>query len=420
MSNVQILQQYCEQADKTPSLVLQPIAHYSSSEVLAATEKSERLLASIKVLTECLSDEPLQVDSIDKTTIDIYIAKIDALLSQQLDAILHHPDWQAFESLWRSVSHVLTHGADHRNSWLELLDVSQQELADDFEQSASVANSSLYTHLYHDEYDTPGGEPFSAVISDWDFSAEKTDIDLLDNIARVCQATHAPFIGNVSLDFFHCDSWNDLVAIDDLDSHFDKTEYLFWRDLRQCDHARYLGLTLPKFILRAPYDHRQPCKDFNYHESTVISSEQSYLWGAASFAFAANLRNSFADHGWLSNIRGSQGGGKVTDLAQCFYPFADEILIKPPTQVTFSESNELTLASLGFIPLCHYKQTNYACFFSANSLHQPQLYNTDHANANARVNARLPYTFLSSRLAHYLKVLYSCGWCREVAEKKQA
>lgn len=379
---------------------------FSDVNALADTSLNERLTAALQVFLEVMEDSSSNVDKIDKVLLDQYIAKIDDTLSRQLDKIMHHESFQRIESAWRSLKYLVDRTDFKANVRIELLDCTKQDLADDFEDAPDTTQSGMYKHIYVQEYDTPGGEPVSAVISNYEFDAGAQDIALLTELSRVAAATHCPFIGSVGHNFFKKGDINDLPKVHDLENYMDRAEYIRWRTFRESEDARYIGLTLPRFLLRLPYGkENNPVRAFNYEEQVSAEGSENYLWGNSSYAFAANMSRSFKENGWCVNIRGPESGGKVENLPIHLYDAGKGLQGKIPTEIIIPETRELEFAELGFIPLSYYKNSDYACFFSANSSQKPALYSTPEATANSRINARLPYIFLVSRLAHYLKVL---------------
>ncbi|ELY5873848.1 type VI secretion system contractile sheath large subunit, partial [Cronobacter sakazakii] len=245
-----------------------------------------------------------------------------------------------------------------------------------------------------------------AVISSYEFDASAQDMALLRNISKVSAAAHMPFIGAVGPKFFLKDSMEEVAAIKDIGNYFDRAEYIKWKAFRDTDDARYIGLTLPRVLGRLPYGpDTVPVRSFNYVEEVKGPDHEKYLWTSASFAFAANMVKSFINNGWCVQIRGPQAGGAVQDLPIHLYDLGTGNQVKIPSEVMIPETREFEFANLGFIPLSYYKNRDYACFFSANSAQKPALYDTPDATANSRINARLPYIFLLSRIAHYLKLI---------------
>lgn len=395
----------CELAEIEPYQSMTALQSFTSREALANKPFNERLTAALHVLLELATNQADTVEKIDKVFLDSLIAQLDQLISAQVDEILHHEQFQSIESLWRSLHYLIERTDFRANNKIELLDVDKQALIDDFEDSPEVTQSALYQHVYVNEYDTPGGEPFAALISPYEFTAGAMDVALLRNIAKVSAAAHCPFIGNVGAAFFGKHDMGEVVAINDIENYMERAEYIRWNAFRETEDARYVGLTLPKFLLRLPYGEDNPVRTFSYQEQVAGENASKYLWGASAFALAANMTRSFKKNGWCVNIRGPESGGKVSNLPLHQYDIGQGLQTKIPSEVLLSETRELALAELGFIPLSYYKNSDYACFFSANSTQKPKYYDSADATANAIINARLPYIFLSARLAHYLKVL---------------
>lgn len=345
------------------------------------------------------------VERVDKALVDQVIGQLDQKISAQMNEILHHEDFQKLESAWRGLKFLVDRTNFRKNVKLEILNVSKEELAADFEDVPEPVQSGLFKHVYTQEYDQPGGEPIGAIIGNYEFENLPPDIALLRNLSKISAACHAPFIGSVGSKFFG-KQIEEIPRLPDMAPIFDQREYAAWRSFRDSEDSRYVGLTFPRFVLRHPYGaETTPVKSFHFEEEAGGENHEKYLWGNASFAFASSLTRSFADHGWCVNIRGPQSGGKVEDLPLHHYEAMGETATKIPTEILISDRREFELAELGFIPLSFYKNTDFACFFSANSAQKPKIYLTDDATANSRLSARLPYLFLVSRLAHYLKVI---------------
>ncbi|HFF1377306.1 TPA: type VI secretion system contractile sheath large subunit, partial [Escherichia coli] len=338
--------------------------------------------------------------------IDHHIAELDDQISRQLDAVLHHPEFQKVESLWRGVKSLVDKTDFRRNVKIELLDLSKDDLRQDFEDAPEIIQSGLYLQTYVAEYDTPGGEPIAALVSAWEFDASAQDVALLKNISRVAASAHMPFIGSVGPAFFRKETMEEVAAIKDIGNHFERAEYIKWNAFRETDDARYIGLVMPRVLGRLPYGpDTVPVRSFNYVEEVKGPDHHKYLWTNASFAFAANMVRSFVTNGWCVQIRGPQAGGAVQDLPIHLYDLGTGNQVKIPSEVMIPETREFEFSNLGFIPLSYYRNRDYACFFSANSAQKPALYDTPDATANSRINARLPYIFLLSRIAHYLKMI---------------
>ncbi|MBN3830778.1 type VI secretion system contractile sheath large subunit [Burkholderia sp. Ac-20344] len=347
-----------------------------------------------------------QSDFIDRYRIDWYLSDLDDKIGRQLDAILHHPAFQAIESLWRGLQFLVDRTDFRRNVRIEVLDVSKDALHRDFEDTPEIVQSGLFRLTYVGEYDMPGGEPIAAIISAFEFDHRAQDIALLRNISKVAAAAHMPFIGAVSPAFFDKPSMEAVAGIRDPGAWFERAEYLKWNSFRQTEDARYVGLTLPRFLARLPYGRDTlPVRAFNYIENVREPGHAAYLWTSAAFAFAANLVRSFVRNGWCLQIRGPRAGGRLDDLPAHEYDLGTGRLGKVSTETLISETREPDFADIGLIPLSYTSNHDYACFFSAHSTQRPRAYDARDASANSRINARLPYIFLLSRIAHYLKLI---------------
>lgn len=395
-----------EKINLTPVAALGDIDTWQDSQALADATADERVTAAVQVLLQRLKKSGQQVEKLDKSLLDHHIAELDYQISRQLDEVMHHQEFQKVESQWRGLKHLIDRTDFRQNVKIEILDISKDDLRQDFEDAPEITQSGLYGHTYIAKYDTPGGEPIGAVISSYEFDASPQDIALLRNISKVAAAAHMPFIGSVGPAFFLKNSMEDVAAIKDIGNYFDRAEYIKWKSFRDTDDSRYIGLTMPRVLGRLPYGpDTVPVRSFNYIEEVKGPDHEKYLWTNASFAFAANMVRSFINNGWCVQIRGPQAGGAVQDLPIHLYDLGTGNQVKIPSEVMIPETREFEFANLGFIPLSYYKNRDYACFFSANSTQKPALYDTADATANSRINARLPYIFLLSRIAHYLKLI---------------
>jgi type VI secretion system protein ImpC len=382
------------------------ISNFKNAEALAESKTNERIGAALAFFVESLTQSNTNVERIDKAVLDNQIAEIDRKLSAQLDEVLHHPTFQKMEASWRSLKFLVDRTDFRKNIKIDILDISKDDLAADFEDAPETIQAGLYRHVYTDEYDTPGGEPYAAMISNYEFTSLPPDVALMQEVSRVASSCHCPFIGGVSAKFFNKEDVHDLPKIEDLHNYMERSEFLRWNAFRKTEDARYVGLTLPRFMLRLPYGpETTPVKEFNYSESVTGDDHNKYLWGNASFSFAANMVRSFIDNGWCVQIRGPEAGGKVEELPIHLFDVGKGKQMKIPTEILIPETREFEFAQEGFIPLSFYKNRDYACFFSANSSQKPQEYDNPIITANMRINSRLPYIFLISRIAHYLKVI---------------
>jgi len=348
-------------------------------------------------------------EKVNKNVLDQMIVEVDKKLSAQLDEILHHEDFQKLESAWRGLKFVVDKTNFRENIKLEILNVSKDDLSDDFEDSPEVVQSGLYKQVYTATYGVFGGKPIGAMIANYDFGPNAPDMKRLQNVASVGAMAHAPFIAAAGPQFFGEDDFSRLPKLKDLKAIFEGSQYLDWQAFRESEDARYVGLTLPRFLLRLPYSPKtNPVKAFNYEEN-VKGSHNDYLWGNTAYAFATRLTDSFAKYRWCPNIIGPQSGGAVEDLPLYEYEGMAPLQLKIPTEVLVSDRREYELAEEGFIALTKFKNSDNAAFFSANSVQKPKNYpNTPEGNeskTNYKLGTQLPYMFIVNRLAHYIKVL---------------
>ncbi|MBU1701598.1 MAG: type VI secretion system contractile sheath large subunit [Candidatus Eisenbacteria bacterium] len=346
---------------------------------------------------------------VHQSVVNQIIAQLDEKLSGQIDEVLHNDQFQKMESAWRGMKLLIDRTDFRENIKVEMLNVSKNDLLNDFEDAPEVVKSGLYKHVYTAEYGQFGGEPIGAMIGNYEFTHHPQDIKLLQYVASVASMAHAPFITSVGPQMFGVDSFTEVPNLKDLHSIFEAPQYAKWRSFRESEDARSVGLTAPRFLLRLPYGEETiPIKDFNYEEK-VTDGHEKYLWGNTAFTFATRLTDSFAKYRWCPNIIGPQGGGAVEDLPVHVFKAMGAMEQKIPTEVLLSERREFEMAEEGFIGLTMRKGSDNACFFSANSCQKPKFYGQSkegkEAEANYKLGTQLPYMFIINRMAHYIKVL---------------
>ncbi|WP_437963954.1 type VI secretion system contractile sheath large subunit [Sorangium sp. So ce260] len=348
-------------------------------------------------------------EKVDKAFVDALIAEIDVKLSRQIDEILHHPSFQKLESAWRGLKFVIDRCDFRENIKVEMLNCSKEDLLADFEDAPEVPKSGLYKIVYSAEFGQFGGKPVGAIIANYEFGPGPQDVALLQKCAAVATMSHAPFIAAAGPQFFGLKDFMGLPNLKDLKALFEGPQYTKWNAFRETEDARYVGLVMPRFLLRLPFGaNTVPVKAFNYEED-VVGKHDSYCWGNATYAFATRLADSFAKYRWCPNIIGPQAGGSVENLPLHQYEAMGEIQTKIPTEIMLTERREFELSEEGFIGLTFRKDSDNACFFSANSAQKPKFYGQSEegraAEMNYRLGTQLPYMFIMCRIAHYLKVL---------------
>jgi type VI secretion system protein ImpC len=333
------------------------------------------------------------------------IAEIDRLLSAQLNEIMHHEDFQKLEGSWRGLHHLVKNTLTGPQLKIRVMSVTKKDLLKDFERALEFDQSAFFKKIYEEEYGTFGGAPYGALIGDFEFGNHPQDMALLESISQVAAAAHAPFLSAASASLFGWDTFSEMTEVRDVSKIFDRTEYMKWRSFRESEDSRYVGLTMPHVLMREPYGaSTKPTETFSYEEDVDGKDHKKYLWGNAAYALGTRLTEAFSMHGWCVAIRGVEGGGLVQGLpTHTFETDEGEVAMKCPTEVAITDRREKEFADNGFIPLVHCKNTDYAAFFATQSANKAKKYDTDSANANARLSTQLQYIFAVSRFAHYLK-----------------
>jgi type VI secretion system protein ImpC len=342
------------------------------------------------------------------------IDEIDAAISVQLAAIMHTPEFQKMEGTWRGLHHLVMNSETSTTLKLKMLNVTKRELFKDMDKAVEFDQSTLFKKLYENEFGTPGGEPYGALIGDYEFTNHPEDIDLMSKVSNVAAAAHCPFVSAASPKLLGLESFDDLARPRDLAKIFDAIEYTQWRSFRDSEDSRYVNLVMPRVLSRLPYGkNTKPVDEFSYEEVELDAAGKSkpvphenYSWMNAAYVMGTRLTDAFAKTGFCTAIRGAEGGGKVEGLpAHIFTSDDGDSDLKCPTEIGITDRREAELSLLGFLPLCHYKSTDYSVFFGAQSTQKPKKYDDPDATANAAISARLPYIMASSRFAHFLKVI---------------
>lgn len=370
--------------------------------VQGSISEQGRFISALAALLWNIDDEG---ERFDKGKFQELIAHIDKLINDQLNEIIHHESFQELEAVWRGLFDLIGSTNFRANVMVDMLDVSKGELQEDFENnSVDFTGSAFFQKIYNSEYEQFGGKPYGSLVGMYEFDHTPRDEFWLKMMGKVANASHAPFIGSVGPSFFGCDSVEELASIKDLEGLMNHPKYGSFNALRSSEEAAYLGLCLPRYILRLPWHPvTNPCGMFNFTEYTWGNDNKKYLWGNATILFAKNLISSFEQSGWCQYIRGPKGGGLVSGLPVHTFNIRGEEEIKIPTEIMIPDYREYEFARCGFIPLIYRKGTADACFFSAQSLKKPKDFTDPKDSENAQLVCNLPYTFSITRIAHYIK-----------------
>ena len=342
------------------------------------------------------------------------IAKIDAQISEQLAAVMHAEKFKQMEGSWRGLNYLVKNSEIGEGLKVQMLNVSKKELANDLEKATDFDQSQFYKKVYEEQFGTAGGEPIGALVGDYYFDKSSSDVELLTNISSVAAAGFCPFISAAGSSVFGMDSYSELSNPMDMKQLFETADYIKWNGFRNTEDSRFVTLTMPRVLARLPYGKdTKAVEAFDYEEGPHDSAgnakpldHDDYCWMNAAYALAARLTDAHAQYGWCTAIRGAEGGGKVTNLpTHVFHSDDGDLDSKCPTEIGITDRRELELSNQGFVPLCHYKNTDYSVFFGAQSTQKSKKYDRPEATANAAISARLPYLMATSRFAHYLKVM---------------
>ena len=380
-------------------------------QVLSATKQTERSRA--EELMKTLVDQALAgVVSFDKNvtkTINATIKAIDEKLSTQLAAIMHHPNFQKLEGTWRGLNYLVMNSETSAMLKLKVLNVPKRELFNDVDKAVEFDQSQIFKKLYENEFGTPGGEPYGALVGDYEFINHPEDIDLLGKMSNVAAAAFCPFISAAAPKLMGFDSWQELTKPRDLEKIFLSIEYTKWKSFRDSEDSRFVSLVMPRVLARMPYGaDTKPIEEFSYEEVDASKPvpHDDFTWMNAAYVMGTKMTDAFAKYGFCTAIRGAEGGGKVEGLPAFIFTSDDgDKDLKCPSEIGITDRREAELSKLGFLPLCHYKNTDYSVFFGGQTVQKPKKYDRPEATANAAISARLPYMMATSRFAHYLKVM---------------
>ena len=373
----------------------------SSSEHERARDLISELVSQVMEGTVVMSDNL-------SATLDARVAELDRMISAQLSAVMHAPEFQKLERSWTGLHYLVKNSTSSTGQQIRMMNATKKELVKNFQSALEFDQSALFKKVYEEEFGTFGGAPYGTLIGDFEITRQPEDVYFLEQMSHVAAASHAPFITSASPELFGIESYSDLGKPRDLAKVFDTVEYTKWKAFRESEDARYVGITLPRFLGRLPFNpvDGMTVDGFNYVEDVDGTDHSKYLWCNAAYAFATKLTSAFENFGWCAAIRGVEGGGLVEDLpTHTFKTDEGEVALKCPTEMAVTDRREKELSDLGFISLVHCKNTAYAAFFGAQSAQKAKKYDSDDANANAVLSSQLQYIFAVSRIAHYMKAM---------------
>jgi type VI secretion system protein ImpC len=359
------------------------------------------------------------------------IENIESLINFQINRVLHDKNFYEMEQVWRSLENLVRNVNFKKDIEVLLLDVTKEELREDVDTNrVDISKSALFKQVYIDEYDQYGGFPFSSMVGLYEFDSSADDIDMLELLGKVANASHAPFIASVSPRFFRGrKTAAEISELKDIEGELQHPQYGLWNKFRDTEYAAYVGLTFPRFILRMPYDpdsNRVRSLPFFKEDVHIGTGEEDpeppdrnadgYLWGSAAVLMARNLAKSFETSGWCQYIRGPKGGGLIEGLPIHTFmrPTREDGSdgdsgwiedLKPPVEIVIPDYREYQFAKGGFIPLIYKKGTSIATFFSTQAAKAPKFFKDPKDSENSQLVTNLAYTMSITRIAHYIKMI---------------
>lgn len=385
-------------------------------QVIGATKQTERDRAQelIKALTEEALKGTVTYSRNLTQTFDRAIAALDQKISTQLNAVMHNERFSKLEGSWRGLNYLVMNSETGTSLKLRMLNISKRELSRDLQRAVEFDQSQTFKKLYENEFGSPGGEPYGSIIGDYEWTNHPDDIETLRLMSNVAAAAFAPFVSAAAPQMMGFDSWTELTKPRDLAKIFETAEYTKWRSFRDTEDSRFVVLTMPRTLARLPYGAGTvPVEEFGYEEAPYDEAgrpkamhHNDYCWMNAAYVMGARMTDAFSQYGFCVAIRGAEGGGKVSNLPTHVFTSDDgDTDAKCPTEVGITDRREFELSNAGFLPLCHYKNTDYSVFFGAQTTQKPKKYDRPEATANAAISARLPYLMATGRFAHFLKVM---------------
>lgn len=375
--------------------------------------KTDQRLSAVKSAVQTLAENALagttRIQGDVLSYVEGIIAEIDKKLSKQLNLIMHHQDFTKLEGSWRGLQHLVFNTESDTMLKIKVMNISKKEIHRTMKsyKGAMWDQSPLFKKIYEEEFGTPGGFPLGAIVGDYEFDHSAPDVECLRDLSKIAATAHCPFIAAASANLLNLESWQQLGDKRDLAKIFDTVEYASWKSLRESEDSRFIGLALPRFLSRLPYSTKNnPVDAFAFEEDASSFDHSNYVWSNAAYAMGVNITRAFKKSGWCAQIRGMESGGLVENLPVHAFPTDDGgVDMKCPTEIAITDRREHELARLGFMPLSHWKNTDYAAFIGAQSLQKPAKFDDKDATANANLSARLPYLFPVCRFAHYLKCI---------------
>lgn len=319
------------------------------------TSRSEELL---RTLTEEALNGTVTWNKNLTVTFREAIAGIDELISKQLAEVMHHNSFQKLEGSWRGLQYLTVNSDTSQTLKIRVLSMNKSELYKDLSKAVEFDQSQIFKKVYESEFGTPGGEPYGALVGDYEFTNHPEDIESLSLMSNVAAAGFTPFLSAASPALFGFDNWTELSKPRDLEKVFESLEYTKWRSFRESPDSRFVTLAMPRVLARLPYgESTTPIEEFRYEEFDLDdksgmaknTKHDKYCWMNASYVLGARMTEAFSTYGFCTAIRGAEGGGKVSNLPSHVFVSDDgDPDLKCPTEIGITDRREAELSKLGF------------------------------------------------------------------------
>ncbi|MBP0491787.1 type VI secretion system contractile sheath large subunit [Pararoseomonas indoligenes] len=353
-----------------------------------------------------------------RAALDADIAAIDALLGEQLDAILHAERLQALEGRWRGLAWLVRGVEPGRRVKVRILSIAWAEICRDLERALEFDQSRLFRWIYEEEFGIAGGEPFGLMVIDHPVrhrpapGAPTDDVGAMLRLSSIAAAAFCPMVLSLHPSVLEVDDFSQLDSVQDIASPLKGPMHARWRSLSARPDMRFIAVAMPRLLARHPWaDDPARTDGFRYREFAPDAASRS--WMSAAYAFAASALRAYANFAWPADIRGVEtdrvGGGLVTDVAP--EPFASG----PPLawsrtglELRMGDRQERALVEAGLMPVSALPYCSEMVFGAVRSLQMPATHignNAATADANARLSSQVNSILCASRFAHYLKVM---------------
>jgi type VI secretion system protein ImpC len=305
-------------------------------------------------LTGMLRDlvKPYSIPSEDPAQSQL-IGYVDGAMGELMEAILHHPEFQALEATWRGVYFLVRQLDTGSDLKVYLFDFTKDELASDLQSADDLSRTALYRAVVEETVQTPGADPWVLLAGNYVFELESGDIERLGRLAKIGAAAGAPFVAAAGSSLIGCESLAATPDPDDWSLPPGSAVFQAWEALRALPEASSLGLILPRFLLRLPYGKKSdPIESFSFEEMAAAPQHDHYLWGNSCFIATLLLARTFSESGWEFSEGIQQD---VEGLPLHVFEKDGESVVKPCAEVLMTQRAAEKISNCGIMPLASMK-----------------------------------------------------------------